>query len=88
MVRIRIITAAITVITGMAVTPETIVITTNGVTPVTTTSRIALGLTCIFNLEQMPFSSGKKAVIFNRADGWDFSSYREVGKEHFWAPEA
>jgi maltose-binding protein MalE len=36
----------------------------------------------------MPFSSGKKAVIFNRADGWDFSSYREVGKEHFWAPEA
>jgi hypothetical protein len=25
----------------------------------------------------MPFSSGKKAVIFNRADGWDFSSYRE-----------
>jgi hypothetical protein len=40
----------------------------------------------------MPFSSGKKAVIFKRADGradgWDFSSYREVGKEHFWAPEA
>jgi hypothetical protein len=35
----------------------------------------------------MPFSSGKKAVIFKRADGWDFS-YREVGKEHFWAPEA
>jgi hypothetical protein len=25
----------------------------------------------------MPFSSGKKAVIFNRADSWDFSSYRE-----------
>jgi hypothetical protein len=60
MVRIRIITAAITVITAMAatlgamvittmaVTPETIVITTNAVTPVTTTSRIALRLTCIF----------------------------------------
>jgi len=25
----------------------------------------------------MPFSSGKKAVVFNRADSWDFSSYRE-----------
>jgi len=50
------------VITTIAVTPETIVITTNGVTPVTTTSRIALGLTCIF----------RKAVIFKRADGWGF----------------
>ena len=39
------------VITTMAVTPETIVITTNGVTPVTTSSRIALGLTCIFRTD-------------------------------------
>jgi hypothetical protein len=39
------------VITTMAVTPETIVITTNAVTPVTTTSRIALRLKCIFRTD-------------------------------------
>jgi hypothetical protein len=71
------------VITTTAVTPETIVITTNGVTPVTTTSRIALAWDRRAFLEQMPFSSGKKAVIFNRADDWDFSSYREVRKRTF-----
>jgi len=75
MVRIRIIIGAIPVITVMAVTLTTMVITTSAVTSVTTTSRIALGLMCIFR--QMPFSSGKKAVIFNRTDSWDFSSYRE-----------
>jgi hypothetical protein len=84
MVRIRIITAAITVITAMAVTlrtmiittlavtPETMVITTIAVTSVTTISLIALRSTWI--LEQIPFSSGKKAVILNHGDGWDFGS--------------
>jgi hypothetical protein len=79
MVRIRIIIAAIPVITAVAVTlttmvttkmvvtSETLIITTSAVTSVTATSRIALGLRCI----------GKKAVILNRADGWDFIFYRE-----------
>jgi len=51
MVRIRIITAAITVISAMGATLGTMVITTMAVTPVTTTSRIALGLTCIFRTD-------------------------------------
>jgi hypothetical protein len=72
MVGIRIIIAAIPVITAMGVTLtimvttkmvvtwETMVITMSAVTFVTTTSRIALGLTCIFRSSEHCAAAGKR----------------------------
>jgi hypothetical protein len=48
MIRIHTITVAIMVITAMAVTLRRMVITTNVVTTLTTTNRIVLRSTCIF----------------------------------------
>jgi hypothetical protein len=59
MAKIRIITAAMTVIIEMAATLKRTVITANAITPLTT-NRIALRSKCIFN--QVPLSSGKKLV--------------------------
>jgi hypothetical protein len=55
MVRIRTITVAIMVITAMAVTLRRMVITTNAVTSLTTTNRIALRSTCIFEQGVVPW---------------------------------